>query len=520
MYKSAFCHLHSTFEGKATISGFCYEAAKAGVDVVWLSDHDTRIPGVLSSERTFIDYDFGTRDPFGLLPENVEKAEAVEWKQVETDVPDLWKAENASDGSALRLYTKTDGTKFKGASILTEGKNLPLISRPTILLQFDGNINTESEHARLLIKVKLSKKLPGQERSYLQYVLGAPVEDGHTIPMPFKEGQARLSLAEDAQRLGLGLDHHTREIEIRVESSQGQPAEVLLKHLRLEIEINDPYRLLQAQAELGKKIGREFGVDVVVGYEFSRGKHHVNSYAVSVPFFPYNQWQERPPVDVINRHAAKYDGITSYNHPFSSFKREELSEDEKLAVVDKVAQELISECVYGSQLIEIGYPEGRHGFEPAHYLSLWDQLNLAGLRICGIGVSDAHSNASFERGNNYANYIFAADPTLENLVAGLRSGNFYMADPHRLRSKVRFTGDSGIVMGGTQSKGYVQLELSNAPAGSELTWVLDGQSIAAEQVQGDCISRICVDEGKFFVRAQLCDQDGRIILLTNPIWLN
>ena len=44
MYKSVLCHLHSIFEGPASIRGHCYAAQKAKVDAVWISDHDTQIP--------------------------------------------------------------------------------------------------------------------------------------------------------------------------------------------------------------------------------------------------------------------------------------------------------------------------------------------------------------------------------------------------------------------------------------------------------------------------------------------
>ena len=44
MYKSVFCHLHSICEGPASVAWNCYAAKKAGVDMVWISDHDSRIP--------------------------------------------------------------------------------------------------------------------------------------------------------------------------------------------------------------------------------------------------------------------------------------------------------------------------------------------------------------------------------------------------------------------------------------------------------------------------------------------
>ena len=42
-YVAAQLHCHSSIEGPASIGAHCYEAARAGVEVVWLTDHDTRI---------------------------------------------------------------------------------------------------------------------------------------------------------------------------------------------------------------------------------------------------------------------------------------------------------------------------------------------------------------------------------------------------------------------------------------------------------------------------------------------
>src|SRR5436190_12491870 len=41
-YVGAQLHCHSSIEGPASIGAHCYEAARAGVEVVWLTDHDTR----------------------------------------------------------------------------------------------------------------------------------------------------------------------------------------------------------------------------------------------------------------------------------------------------------------------------------------------------------------------------------------------------------------------------------------------------------------------------------------------
>ncbi|MGH2369439.1 MAG: hypothetical protein ACRDI2_14705, partial [Chloroflexota bacterium] len=60
-YVGAQLHCHSSIEGPASIGAHCYEAKRAGVDVVWLTDHDTRIS--LCIGGPFIDrFDFDAPD--------------------------------------------------------------------------------------------------------------------------------------------------------------------------------------------------------------------------------------------------------------------------------------------------------------------------------------------------------------------------------------------------------------------------------------------------------------------------
>src|SRR5689334_1745937 len=60
-YVNAQLHCHSSIEGPASIGAHCYEAHRAGVEVVWLTDHDTRI--ALTAGGPFIDrFDFEAPD--------------------------------------------------------------------------------------------------------------------------------------------------------------------------------------------------------------------------------------------------------------------------------------------------------------------------------------------------------------------------------------------------------------------------------------------------------------------------
>ncbi len=62
---------------------------------------------------------------------------------------------------------------------------------------------------------------------------------------------------------------------------------------------------------------------------------------------PAGECPEPPPQDALNQHV----------------KRKELTEEERMAAVERKAVELIAEKGSGSKPIEVGFPQGRHGFD-------------------------------------------------------------------------------------------------------------------------------------------------------------
>ncbi|HHW09578.1 MAG TPA: CehA/McbA family metallohydrolase [Firmicutes bacterium] len=518
MYKSTLCHLHSLFEGPASISGFCYEAARAGVDIVWLSDHDTRIPGVNRYEHKFTGYQFGTADPFA--------AADVYWEQVEVTCTEADFLTSHAPRTSLICRVTNDGDEWGGASLRLKAKGnynrRPLISRPELILDLTTNIDPQSPDTRLMITIHLTQTPPEHQPISFSYIWGAPPKEHDLLwlPLPAPAGEnIRLPLAAAAAQLGIGREHTVLTFDIRLESRKGRAAEAVLTEIALETGIVDPYLLLQTQQEIGKEIGRRYGVDVLAGYEISGGPMHLTCFGADIPFFPYVAGK-KPATEEIIAHVSDHGGIVSINHPFSPWKRMELTDRERWELVETRAAEFIERQAYGARLIEIGYPEGRHGFTPEHYLKLWDLLNLAGLRIYGIGVSDAHSNVTWEKGNNYANYIASPDCEAEHLVAAMKTGRCYMADPWRVHGRLQLQTDQGKTMGEQQKGGFVSLVIDGVPPGAELIWVRDGEEAGSDREEGGRIESRCpLDRGERFVRAQVRDADGRLILLTNPVWL-
>jgi hypothetical protein len=538
MYQSTLCHLHSLFEGPASISGFCYEAARAGVDVVWLSDHDTRIPGVNRYEHKFTGYRFGADNPFAPIDAGGKGKDAY-WEEVDVSCPASWEVSptatpfssvpsiHAASLPSLIYRATNDGGEWGGASLRLKTKGnshrRALISRPVLVLDLATNVDSGAQDTRLMIIIHLSQMPPEHKPISFQYILGAPPENGDVMWLPLPDpagGRIRLPLAEDAAGLGISRELTMQTFDIRVESKNGCTAEVDVTAVKLETGITDPYLLLKTEQEIGREIGRQYGVSVLACYEISGGPMHLTCFGGDIPFYPYPEGK-KPPTEALIAHVVKHGGITSINHPFSNWKRMELTDRERWEVVQTKAAELIEQKAYGAKLIEIGFPEGRHGFTIDQYLKLWDLLNLAGLRIYGIGVSDAHSNVTWEKGNNFANYIASPDSEAEHLVEAMKAGRYYMADPWRVKGRLQLLTDQGLNMGECQAGGFVSFVLEGVPAGAELTWIKDGQDVSrSREVNGRIDSNCRLHQGERYVRAQLKDADGRIILLTNPLWIN
>jgi hypothetical protein len=525
MYKSVICHIHSTFEGPASIEGYCYEAARLGIDAIWLADHDSRIPDISgNAPQLFTTYDFknGTEYVFSVVDNEGAKSKKAVWTVTDESSLADWSIEENKEGGYITLRSSTYNSEWQGVSIYltvsAKADRRAVISEPVINLDLDSNIIPGEKNARVIIRVYLSQVPPEHKQVFIDYVIGEPNESKYMIPVKPEENRISLNIAEDVKHFGLGLDNTVTRLEVRVESRGNKQATVSLKKMEIETKIMDREYLLEKQKQIGKEIGKRYGIEVLSGYEISEAEFHLTCFGDNVPIYPY-KYPERPLAEEMNRHVSNYGGITSINHPFSKWKREVFDESQKPIMVEKRAAEIIERKGYGSKLIEVGFPEGRNDFSLEHHLRLWDLVNLAGLRLAGIGVSDAHSNISWESGNNFANYIQSPDCKVANLLAGMKKGNFYMADPYRCKGNLRIATNEGKTMGDVQKGGFVTIELKQITERLKLVWIADGENVKEEIVEGDHISQLNLEKIEHFVRAEIWDVDGRLVLLTNPIWV-
>ena len=138
--------------------------------------------------------------------------------------------------------------------------------------------------------------------------------------------------------------------------------------------------------------------------------------------------------------ARRHGGVFSLNHPFSEYNRVELDDPAARAHPGRDDRDATPAAApRGPTRWRWASPPAATDFDLDHYLRLWDGLSRRGVIVTGSGSSDAHSaRVGWQNGNNFATRIRADSTAEEALVAGLRSGDVYMADPVLFRSRLRF----------------------------------------------------------------------------------
>lgn len=483
---------------QAAMSGYCYEAQRFGIDVVWISDHDNRY------FRQPAEIDLGADYEMHLL-RHPDKAIV-----------------SRSDGSNPRLAFRVQGREdfWQGMAVrlpyVRKSMCPPLIVRPEIDLRLRSNFLPGSRNRRLTLRLHLGATPPDHRPIFLDYVLGAYSREEHVLPLSMDKGKVRLSPYDDFMALGELPDHNVNNIELLLETRRGTEARAEIQSFSIKEGVSDPNVVLEKQTELAQQLGQLFGVTVFVNYEASAAEGHMTCFGPALPI-PYAAERRLTRAEIAGT-IKERGGIVSINHPFSAYKRETLDQASKAALVRQVADNLIACRADGARLLEVGFPEGRHDFDVSHYLSLLDRLNCSGLRMTAIGVSDAHANRGWERGNNFANYIASPDCRMENLLSGLRAGNHYMADPARVRGLLQIGTDQGRSMGEVQGKGRLMAQISDIPPGCEWRWVIDGRCQAGESASGSYRGECALEKSRHFVRGELWDPYERLILATNPVW--
>ena len=566
-YIGTHMHLHSCYEVLGSMHGHCAQAKKYGLEALWFTDHDT----FMGARRACNGYDFES----GLLHSTPNKGVAEKlrkWTKLMAELgenidQDLWRRA-LEKATPLPSYTGfitnqeecvtwDDSDAFTGTHCMCmevagqtsvwktvsaefvawkKRMNRPLIAGVTLGLAFRLD-QPLGNNGRVLIEFAFSHQPPNWDVSKLIYCAGLAegLEAPGTVVLPFElEGNGIwqyvfLPLSADAEYHVPGqLDNAFQNMTIRIEARNGKQFALRVDQLCIW-ETYHLQELMLRQRSIGRKIGREYGVNVFVTTEVSMAGHHKNCFSEHVPIMDYPAAEYHITHEEAVVHLHKHNAVFAFNHPYIEYIHLPLTQVQREKVVRHETQVLIRERCYGAPLLEVAFPEGRYGFELSDYLKLWDDLSLHGVYVTGYGDSDNHRcDERWADGNNFAAYIAAEEADCDSLCKGMCAGDLYSADPAESVRLESFTlaehpdVHMGSIVLTQPGQVDVRIRLTGCTDDMELRWIDHGN---VSQIEHLATGKAVYTHGCMFGGERgLCRvevyrrSDNRCLLISNPIY--
>lgn len=517
-YHPMHMHLHAGNEPHSSFEGHIANAASLGMKYIRITGHDIRMG---KREYPINKFDF-TR---GEMVYNDTSKTQCGWKELGSPYISF-------DENAMKI-TGSNGEEY-GVEFFSSGK------RHAVSLAADVTLRVGIRHINSAGKVSLRICLSQHPEinndgtlehkpASLVYTIGK-AENGEISLGDNENGIYTLHISEDAQKYALGgLDNAFLTFQVICENG----AQCIFNCF--EIDFKHSFQpVLDRQRALAEEIGKRYGIKPFVTFEISDAGQHKNCYSTKVPIIDYQQRGYNVTQYEAIEHVKKHGGIFSYNHPFEKYVRVTLSDKEREKIVYRDAAALSATKVFGASLIEVGFTEGRSGFSLEEHLRLWDMLSLSGVFITGYGDSDSHnSERGWLSGNNFAAYI-AADASLEfpvpeeEFIDSMKAGRVYTGDPVYLRSTIDFTSNEypmGAVIS-IKDRDFEARKMKFTAESVKDNWklrvIVDGEVFDEKLLKEGSLEYCFEVEPKLpvsFARVELYNENGRCIMLTNPIYL-
>ncbi len=535
-YHPMHMHLHTCHQPGASMESHMYNAKLLNMHYIRFTDHDTRT-GTKSKSCNSFDFDCGS-----LICEDLP-GHWCGWEETYGEPKVSFR-----DGAMVLSESNDSPTpKVSGYGFKSSEKRhtASLIADVTLTLEFELELQGD---AGLVLDVRMSQRPPDYEPAHLHYTIGnvEPLDTPHKAVIPLTispDGYYQLKLSQDVLKEGVcevvgGLDNVFDSLAIKLVAKNGGRAVCKLKSFHIDVEhgFDD---VIKRQRVLADEIGKKYDIKPFVTTEISGAGQHKNCFSTCVPVIDYAACNYNITQEEAIDHVKKYGGVFSYNHPFSSYKRMNLTAEEREEIFNRDLDTYCATKLWGASLMEVAFLKGYGTFSFRDHLRLWDQLSLAGVFVTAYGDSDAHaSDSKWFDGNNFVAWI-AADSLQEFPVPeevfldSMKAGRLYTGDPIYI-------------------KGQVSLSIDGKPMGAIIPLSYEDQSqhnvvFKARQCQKEWITRVVIDgeivqefsnadiidengivslsfdlERKLpvsFARVEMYSKKGRCILLTNPVYL-
>ena len=513
-------HLHASHEPTASIGSHMCHARELNIPYIWITEHDVRMG---RKKRPLDHFEFKEKKLFGEQPYGVRAG----FKKEEGNTG---KAEFSENDGRIELKISASRGERESLFFYSKGKNHsdPLFSKIAVLLDADIDIK---DGAGLSLEFILSAQPPSYLNSRLIYTVGDVDirEGGEFIKLLFpekgKDGLFRFEITEDASEKVGGLDNALCYIRINL-FGKTTDASILFRSFDFLREKN--FEEVRAeQIKVASEVGKKWGVTPFVSYEISDAGHHKNVYSTRVPVMDYREREYKISEEESVRHVLSHGAIFSYNHPFTEWKNEELSDADRDGVVKILSDKLCESRVLGASVMEVGFPYEKENFYDRHYLALWDELSKRGVFITGDGDSDCHHATAdgWTEGNNFVTYTglyHFEEPREENFVKAFVRGSVFAGNP-TVCGNIEFSAE-GYPLGSVFSEREVKTEISVSGFSCEgtLIRIVNGNVSEAISLSGGRAKdayTLTPCEKFNFIRYEIRNKDGILVAITNPIYL-
>lgn len=554
-------HLHSSFsEGDASMETHLSEAAKNHVNVLWWTDHDWRMMGY--GYRQVVHFDAMSEIESGRTWTWVPRKTGTLASSSGAIVASPYSPLDPHPPGALRVAATSGGTAAGGYYLEANTAKARKNERSTLAGQvleieiFPEQIGP-SAYLEILI---ISSAHPAQSGrpagtyslSYRFGGAGAPgsrVAQGLTgvVTLGVQPGQmnsVRLTPAEDIAAIWPGMDSRDfsiRTLRLGAASRSGAPCSGVFDFLRFSRISGDAARAVQARV-MANYAPRFPGVKQYQGLEVSHYDPHVNWYGGTQAMPNYGPYPGKANGRDFARQAIasihSSGGVASYNHMYGTagtLKSESVQESMRA----KVAAQLVTDKALGADLLEVGYRQ-RAGVTLERHVAVWDVCSRNGIFLTGTGVSDAHGQQPWTGlVNRFLTWAWAPSGVETDLLAALRAGRVYTGDMSLFAGSLDLVVDGCCPMGGvsvsTLATRSLRVTATGIPAGGSLRLVRGlvdyagpgtpaPNTVVAATWPATAFttgsSTVSVDNSRSsFLRTEVLDGTGKIVALSNPVWL-
>jgi hypothetical protein len=533
-------HLHGSLsEYDGTMACHTQQAEAVGVDVLWWSDHDNMIQMMLRPDGLDFD-DGGLNDQFTAAGITVTHGMFAEGADLAGTTSEVVEGGPAGEGFFWRLGGRDEAAdgqwhdvQYAYAADIISTTHLPLLAGVGVswAVRVHEDLGVDRQ---VLFTVTLSSTCEGVS-NFVTYFLGGDDLTEQTtathlyVPIdgiePTVWGEAALRLSEDAAHFAELDDQSTVHFAVTARARNGETVNVDLDDLVLSWELAGQ-SLWDHQAEVLAQRYSDGPVTQLVGQEITlvADQRHVNPIgAQNVPLIEY---EAELTASAAVQHVHDHGAAALCNHPFGTYLGVVWTGEDADVLTSALVEEWLAADVYGCDLVEVGYPAREVDLD--HHLQFWDALSAAGHRVVGVGTSDHHwTDDWLAIPNPFVTWVFLDVPERADIAQQLTDGRAFFGDPGAFvegEPLLDLWSEHGAVMGQvlvSDLDQVIHVETGTVEPGWSLELVVDGEVADSVALTGDETDTVFeLTRGTIHtVRAQLRDDEGTLILLTNPLWL-